>query len=45
MEQDLSYLNTTYARNKMIEEYNTPYVPKKDQDEAREEREEEDVNS
>jgi hypothetical protein len=23
---DLSYLNTEYARNKMIEEYNTPYT-------------------
>jgi len=25
MYQDLSYLRTEYARNKMIEEYNTPY--------------------
>ena len=27
MSEDLSYLNTTYAREKMIEEYNTEYPP------------------
>ena len=27
MNEDLSYLNTTYAREKMIEEYNTEYPP------------------
>lgn len=25
--EDLSYLHTEYARNKMIEEYNTKYTP------------------
>ena len=27
MRDDLSYLNTEYARNKMIEEYNNEYPP------------------
>ena len=30
MDKDYSYLNSTYAREKLIEEYNTKYIPMED---------------